>query len=280
MLEKIFASLKPLGFNNVDNIDIYKTKEDTVDPIKNNIAKEIDINSLLYDKTVICPVCNNSFNMKVVKTYAPRISSKDSDFLIRYQNINPLLYEVWVCPFCGYAALKSKFPKLKSYEKNLIILKICNQWKGKKYPPIITEELAIERYKIALLNAIVTESRDSTKAYICLKIAWIYRLLQKTEEEQEFLVKALEGFLLAYENEITPFYGLDTYSLMYLIGELYRRTKDYDNAIIWYSRVITNRNANYRIKDKARDMKAIAKEAKDVELMKNSDYEHSKVKEV
>ena len=39
MLEKIFASLKPLGFNNVDNIDIYKTKEDTVDPIKNNIAK-------------------------------------------------------------------------------------------------------------------------------------------------------------------------------------------------------------------------------------------------
>ena len=114
MLEKIFASLKPLGFNNVDNIDIYKTKEDTVDPIKNNIAKEIDINSLLYDKTVICPVCNNSFNMKVVKTYAPRISSKDSDFLIRYQNINPLLYEVWVCPFCGYAALKSKFPKLKS----------------------------------------------------------------------------------------------------------------------------------------------------------------------
>ena len=67
---------------------------------------------------------------------------------------------------------------------------------------------------------------------------------------------------------------------MYLIGELYRRTKDYDNAIIWYSRVITNRNANYRIKDKARDMKAIAKEAKDVELMKNTNYEHSTVKEV
>ena len=89
--------------------------------------KPISYDSVPHNR---CPVCNNSFNMKVVKTYAPRISSKDSDFLIRYQNINPLLYEVWVCPFCGYAALKSKFPKLKSYEKNLIILKICNQWKG------------------------------------------------------------------------------------------------------------------------------------------------------
>ena len=85
MFEKIFASLKPLGFNNVDNIDIYKKKEEEKDTSKKNIIKEIDINSLLYDKTVVCPVCNNSFNMKVVKTYAPRISSKDSDFLIRYQ---------------------------------------------------------------------------------------------------------------------------------------------------------------------------------------------------
>lgn len=280
MLEKIFASLKPLGFNNVDNIDIYKTQEEEKENTKQNTVKEVDINSLLYDKTIKCPVCNNSFNMKVEKTYAPRITSKDSDFLIRYENVNPLLYEVWVCPFCGYAALKGKFEKLKTFQKDLIILKICNQWKGKKYPPIISEALAIERYKVALLNAIVAEARNSTKAYLCLKIAWIYRLLEKEEEEQEFLSKALEGFLLAYEDEPTPFYGLDTYALMYLIGELYRRTKDYDNALIWYSRVITNRNATYRIKDKARDMKSIAKEAKDVELMKNNNYEEMNIKEV
>ena len=35
---------------------------------------------------------------------------------INYEVINPMLYDVWVCPTCGYAALKGEFPKIRSFQ--------------------------------------------------------------------------------------------------------------------------------------------------------------------
>lgn len=262
MLNKIFSSLKPLGFKDVEDLELYKNET----PVQSDAKKEkpfcteIDINTLIFDKEVTCPICSKKFKTKIVKTNAPRIKSRDSDFLIRYNIINPLLYDVWVCPTCGYASLKGDFLKLKNHQKQLIIAHVSNQWNGKVYPPILNEENAIERLKLALLNAVVSEGNDSTKAYICLKIAWIYRLLEKDEEEKEFLEKAVEGFVIAYGKEYTPFYGLDTYLLMYLIGELNRRIGKNDDALLWFGNVITSKNAPYKIKEKARDMRDLIKE--------------------
>ena len=53
---------------------------------------------------------------------------------------------------------------------------------------------------------------------------------------------------------------------MYLIGELYRRTGEIDEAIKWFSNVIVSRGANYKTKDKARDMRDLAKEMKNRKL--------------
>lgn len=261
MLNKIFSSLKSLGFNNVDNVELYsKEEKEKKSKLKEDKKTEIDIRTLLYDKKVKCPVCKQEFSARVVKTSAGRVKSRDSDTCINYEVINPMLYDVWVCPTCGYAALKGEFPKIRSFQINDVLMKISNQWLGKEYPDIYDENIAIERYKLALLNAVALKSKDSTKAILCLRIAWIYRSLKNEELEKEFLKKALEGFLLAYEKEDTPIYGLDTYSLIYMIGELYRRTGDYHNAILWLGKVITGPGAGPKIKDKARDMRDLARE--------------------
>lgn len=265
MLGKVFSSLKSLGFKDVDKLEIYKKKEEKVVKISSKDSgkdKKIDINTLLFDKKVKCPVCNQEIKMRVVKSSVARIKSKDTDTFVRYDIINPYLYDVWVCPICGYAALKSEFLKLRSYQVEDIRMKISNQWQGKTYPDIYDEEIAIERYKLALLTAVVADFKDSRKAILCLRLAWMNRILEKENEEQYYLKKALEGFRRAYSNEDTPIYGLDTYSLMYLIGELYRRTGEIDEAIKWFSNVIVARGANYKTKDKARDMRDLAKETK------------------
>ncbi len=170
-----------------------------------------------------------------------------------------------VCPTCGYAALKSDFQKIQSYKREVILVKIGNQWQGKEYPQVYNEEIAIERYKLALLNAVLGEFKDSTKAMLCLKIAWMYRLLENKEDEKAFLERALQGFVIAYENERTPIYGLNIYSLQYIIGELYRRIGDYTNAKLWLGRVIVSKT-DQKIKDKARDMRDLAK---DLEIKAN-----------
>lgn len=260
MGNKIFSSLEYLGLNYEDNIELYKKKEDKDDKHdKGTKDTKTDINTLLYDKKVNCPVCLQTFNSRVVRAYAPRMKSKDTDAFIRYEGINPYFYEVIVCPTCGYAALKSDFQKIESYKRETILIKISNQWHGKEYPQIYNEEIAIERYKLALLNAVLGEFKDSTKAILCLKIAWMYRLLENEEEENDFLKRALQGFLIAYENERTPIYGLNRYSLEYLIGELYRRTEDYTNAKLWLSKVILS-GADQKLKDRARDMRDLSKE--------------------
>ena len=157
-----------------------------------------------------------------------------------------------ICNSCGYAAMKSDFEKLKSHKKELVLSNVTPKWKPREYPDILDEKLAIERYKLALLNAVLINLPDSTKAMISLKIAWMNRLLDDTTQETLFLRQALEGFNDAYIKEIFPIYGLQRDSLMYLLGELNRKLGNYQNALLWYSKTIVSTNSSYKIKEMAR----------------------------
>jgi uncharacterized protein (DUF2225 family) len=215
----------------------------------------------LFDKQVICPVCDSHFKTKTVKSKSPRVMAKDSDFFIRYSVANPYFYDVCVCNSCGYAAMKSDFEKLKSHKRELVLSNVTPKWKPREYPDILDEKLAIERYKLALLNAVLIDLPDSTKAMISLKIAWMNRLLDDTTQETLFLKQALDGFNDAYIKEIFPMYGLERDSLMYLLGELNRKLGDYQTALLWYSKTIVSINSSYRIKEMARIGKDLIKNA-------------------
>lgn len=214
-----------------------------------------EVTKHIFDKEVICPVCLNKFKTKAVKAKSPRIVSKDSDFLIRYSGVNPYFYDVWVCNSCGYSAVKGDFNKFKSYKKDIVMSKITSKWRPREYPDVIDAKLAIERYKLALLTCIVTESLDSAKAMIFLKIGWMYRLLEDKANENEFLEKSINEFLVAYKNEDFPMYGLDKGSLSYLIGELYRRIGNNKDALFWFSKTLTGGDASYKIKELAHTQK-------------------------
>jgi uncharacterized protein (DUF2225 family) len=206
----------------------------------------------LFDKQIICPVCNSQFKAKTVKSKSPRVVSKDSDFFIRYSLVNPYFYDVLICNSCGYAAMRSDFEKIKLHKKELVFSNVTPKWKPRDYPDILDEKLAIERYKLALLNAVLVNLPDSTKAMISLKIAWLNRLLDNNTQETLFLKQALEGFTDAYINEIFPIYGLQRDSLMYLLGELSRKLGNDENALQWFSRTIVSTNSTNRIKELAR----------------------------
>ncbi|MGN9134639.1 DUF2225 domain-containing protein [Clostridium sp. HCP1S3_B4] len=214
-----------------------------------------DIQQHIFDREVTCPICGKTFKTKAVKVNSPRIISKDSDFFIRYSVVNPYFYDVWICNSCGYAAMKSDFLKVKSYEKDAIFKQISIKWKPRKYSPISNPNIAIERYKLALLSATAMEKPSSTLGMILLKISWMYRLINDTQNENIFLKKALDTLSLAYSTERFPMYGLQRDSMSYLLGDLNRRIKNYPEALRWYSSVITTPGVSPRIKELARDGK-------------------------
>lgn len=220
---------------------------------------DTNITNHLFDKQVICPVCDSHFKTKTVKSKSPRVVSKDSDFFMRYSVANPYFYDVWICNSCGYAAMKSDFEKLKLHKKDLVLSNVTPKWKPREYPDILDEKLAIERYKLALLNAVLINLPDSTKAMISLKIAWMNRLLENSDQEKLFLKQALEGFNDAYMKEIFPIYGLQRDSLMYLLGELNRRLGNNQDALLWYSKTIVSTNSSHRVKEMARTGKDLIK---------------------
>lgn len=180
-------------------------------------------------------------------------------FFIRYSSPNPYFYDVWICNNCGYSTMKADFFKIKKHEKEIILKKIKPLWKPRTYPEVITANLAIERYKIALANSVILKSNYSTKAMISLKITWMYRLLNDIENELIFLKKSLKGFNEAYIKEAFPMYGLQRDSTTYLLGELNRRIGNDSEALKWYSKTITTIGASYKIKELARNGRDLIK---------------------
>jgi len=259
MDKKLFSGLENMGFDNIEDIKIYNKEIETMKE-KDEVKQE---KSLLYSKEVTCPVCEHIFKTNTVKSSAYRMIKKDSDFFIRYSLINPYFYDVWVCNSCGYAAMKTDFYSIRSIEIEKVQQNITPKWKGRMYPEIYDVHIAIERYKLSLLNYIITNSKSSKKAINCIKIAWMYRLLE-TEEASEmelvFLRQALDGLNDAYYAEAFPIYGMDKYSAMYLIGELNRRIGNTENSLVWFSNVITTPNVKQSLKELARDMKDLIKE--------------------
>jgi len=284
MEKNLFSGLEDLGFEDIDKIDIYKKEEEDkaaskASAAQNQLSEEEKQKSLLYDKEVTCPVCENIFKARAVKTSAYRILKKDSDFFIRYDVINPYFYDVWQCNVCGYSAMKSDFEKIRNFEIEAVQKKLTPKWRGRRYPEVYDLDIAIERYKLSLLNCVVMETKASKKAMNCLKIAWMHRLKEDEENEQIFLKQALEGFNEAYFNESFPIYGMDNHTVMYLMGELNRRLGNDEEAMKWFSQVITTHGVAQKLKELARDQKDLISEAQNGTDKSSNDTEDFTVEE-
>ncbi|MCY6356813.1 DUF2225 domain-containing protein [Clostridium sp. ZS2-4] len=274
MSKDIFSGLDRLGFNNIETIDLYGKDESQTDSTSLQEEKKEKDKDYLYDKKLTCPVCGEIFTVKAIKTSSYRMKDKDTDFFIRYDLINPYFYDVWLCNNCGYAAMKADFEKIRNFQIDLVKENITPKWKGREYKVPYDAYAAIERYKLSLLNYFYSDAKASKKAMNCLKLAWMCRLIEDSQTEKAYLKEALKGFNDAYFNEDFPIYGMDRYTTMYLIGELSRRTDNLDEAMIWFSKVITTPSINKRLKELARDQKDLIKETKSEHTAKENSIEN------
>lgn len=267
----LLSGLSRLGLGNLENMELYEQpeKEAAAEEEKAPAWQEEDF---LFDKSYECPVCDKPFKARTVRAGKLHSLGTDRDLRPMYEQLEPLKYDVVLCPHCGYATLTRFFGGLTSQQIKAVKETICAGFQPvTETPATYTYEEALERYKICLANVIVRHGRNSEKAYVCLKAGWLLRSQQETaaadgsassaelaamkEQEREFLKNALEGFVAARQSESFPICGMDELTLEYLIAVL---AMDFDQDAI-ASRLISNLlaspSANARIKDKARDLK-------------------------
>lgn len=273
-MSNIFEGLENFGLKDVEVQDVLQentSNKEAQAAEGHEQKKEISEEDLIFDKSYTCPVCDNEFKSKMVRTGKVRLAGADSDLRPRYIGVDSLKYDAVLCPKCGYAALNRYFSFIMSGQAKSIREKISANFsykaeEGKTY----SYDDAIGKHKMALLNTVVKNGKSSERAYTCLKLAWLYRgkreqlmqgeyqkeeIAKMAEEEQELLAKAYEGFEAAFGKEDFPMCGMDQHTMMYLLAELARRIGKEEDAKRYVSKVLVARDAPQRIKNKAIDLK-------------------------
>lgn len=272
----ILSGLKSLGLEKLEGLEIYDAEASMETQVQEESVSNEPMmpqeKDYIYDKAFTCAVCDKQFTSKVMKTGKARHVSTDIDLRYKYEGVDAIKYDVVTCPRCGYAALNRYFATISGAQTKLIKENIYGKVKLQKLSgETYSYDEILEHYKLALACAIVKHAKDSEKAYICLKTAWLLRgyaeeLEQKNEltdrlkqelkeQELEYIQNALEGFLNAVQRENFPICGMDVLTVDYLIAALAYQVNRDDIAAKRLSEVLISNVASERVKNRARELK-------------------------
>ena len=276
-MKELLTGLDKFGF---DEKTIMQTLEEKKEAIRNRDLtsqkkKTWQEEDFLFLKSVECPVCDKTFSTICVKSGRARRIGSDFDLRPRFEHIDINKYDVTSCDNCGYAALNQNFTHITSGQRKLIKEKISSNYK--KTPEGISDtamnyDNAIERYKLALYNTMIKMGHVSEKAYLCLKISWLYRgkieelkeageygeaLFACQKEEKAFYRYAYDGLIEAMGKEMFPICGMNTDTYESLLAAMACELGYYDVASKMVASILTSSTASVNMKDRALDIKDI-----------------------
>lgn len=272
----LFSGLGKLGLGGLDNMKVYEEPEQESPKAKNvpeePAAPQIKEEDFLLKKSCKCPACDREFKTLAVKANKAKLIGTDRDLRPQYEHIEPLKYDVTLCPYCGCASLSRNWGSLTDNQRRNIRNEISQTFRydDKEYDTYSYDD-AIKRYQMALANAIVKQAKNSEKAYICLKAGWLLRSKWESLDpeddnystevseamgmEREFLENALEGLVSARANENPPICGMDEMTTDYLIAALSVRFEKYDQAARLVSKLLASKAISSRMKEKTLSLK-------------------------
>lgn len=193
-----------------------------------------------YDKKVSCIYCKQNFTTTKILSRFVRVSSHENDFKPVYINpeVNPIFYNVAVCPHCGFSFTDDFSLYFAPGTKEDIAERITSQWNGRSFSAKRGIDEAIETYKLAYLSAMFKKEKVLTLAGITLRIAWLYRDKGAVVEEQRFLTIARNFYNASFSEGDFAGTQMSETRVLYLIAELSWKIKDKDEAIKSFSRVL------------------------------------------
>ena len=277
----LLSGLEKFGLDQMDTEHLFDEEKKEVDKDRGLQAavKQEEVHTeeeFLLDKSIRCPVCDNVFKTRMVKTGRVKRLEPDADLRPRFQYIDTNKYDVSSCPKCGYTAMNRYFSHLTTGQIKMIEEGVHRKFKptasGKEESATsYTYEQAIERYKLALYNTMVKKGKASEKAYECLKISWLYRgwgedlevaepkdeakLTECRKEDAAYYGQAYEGFMKAIASENFPMCGMEESTVNLLMANMAFRLEKYDIASRFVSMILTSHVASRPAKDRAMNLK-------------------------
>ncbi len=235
------------------NENLRITLMDTFATASESAEKPPDDNRF-YREEYMCPYCGMPVSCLRVKKKYLDLQATDDDFCPHYTDLNPIFYEIAVCPHCGYAFNDSILEKLNQQTKKTLEEKLD---KIKNIPDLTgprSIEQAFEAYNQAYMVHYDRKISHFIKADICLKLAWLYRYKNDRENERKNLLAAQQRFLAAYEEEKYEDPQQDLH-LLYMIGQIHLNCGNSLEALKWFARITQHPQKDLAVKlvEKARE---------------------------
>lgn len=199
-------------------------------------------NGQYYFKKYSCPLCGKEINALRVKSRYFKIKERFPDFGAVYEdNFSPYLYEILVCPFCGFSWNADSEEYLMPAPRQRLEKALANWQPTDLNAEPRTVESAITAYKRAILCDQVRGARYSMLARKEVHLAWLYRGLGDKENELRFMTSARDHYRQAFGTEDLWSEQNGTELLAtYMTAVLSHLIGDDDTCKRWLSRVIFN----------------------------------------
>ncbi|MFG3434600.1 DUF2225 domain-containing protein [Lysinibacillus fusiformis] len=205
-------------------------------------------NIYYYESSVDCKFCKKHFTTYKVRPNRYKIIEEQTDFMPVYDGLNPLLYEVAVCPHCGFAFHKSMTRTYGPFMQLIDELYIKELQKPMNICQERTIDDAIISFKLAYLVSRASMEESLLMANFALKIAWLYRLKNDEESEKRYLFAARDFYSKSFASNQE---GGER--IQFLHAELSLRLGDMTEAKKGFSRLIADRNVSPKYRKLARN---------------------------
>lgn len=207
-----------------------------------------------YQKHFTCAFCETEFPSLEVKSKYIQQEKVDSDYCPHYRGINPLFYEVRVCPRCGYAFTAESPAALGDRARATLAARLANLRAPLRFGGERDLNTAIEAFRLAFYCLEAIGGKKTALGKLYLKIAWLHRYAGDEDEDREYCEKALFCLIESYRLEKSADAASEL-KLLYLIAEISYRLENYNLAAQWFARILNHpqRSANPTVMKRTRD---------------------------
>lgn len=199
-----------------------------------------------YQKSIECLHCKKHFKTTKVRSKFVKVESYASDFQPNYQNkeINPLLYNIFVCDHCGFSSTEEFSKYFAPGVKDEIQEKIANKWVPRSYGNERSINDGIITYKLGIFCGTIKKEKFICIAGLALRTAWLYRIQHKYADERRFMEIARDRYNDSYSSGDYSGTQMSETRVLYLIAELSRRLGDVEYATRYFSKVIEKQSTS------------------------------------
>jgi uncharacterized protein (DUF2225 family) len=226
--------------NNSDPVNSEPSNSETAKPVQtnqNNVVKALfpeehktynlvskfGNSEIIFEKLISCPICGNKFMAYGQKMSKLRSKGMDNDLRRRYENFDPLWYNVWTCPECYYSNYYHEFPSISPAKFKLITDKIKSILNGEKLSIVKDADInqLFTQYYLLLSCAIAIGAPNIKLGKIWMNLLWLYRDCEDEEMVKIAAASALNYYQEAYLKCDTDFKPEDEQQLCIILTELY-----------------------------------------------------------